>query len=584
MSSEIIFLHSHWIIPITICSLVVWLMCIWKEWVHFGKRTFWIRILVAFFAIISIAIIALKPALPALPKNTKIAILTPNYHQEALDSLQKVYKKIKLLTYKENYPILEQLHTLDTIFVLGNGIAPYDFWQLEGYKTTFIKSDIPSGIIKYRYNQKATTGEKILFKGIYNNPKKGARLFLEEPGGSNVDSIILQGNKNEEIQLSTKLKIVGNYTFRITEKDSLGNILSKNPLPIQVVQRKSLRILIVNEFPTFETKYLKNYLAENGHEVLVKTKITKGKFKFEYFNTDRIQIGTFTEKNIESFDLIILDAVIAKNLGKTSKSVLEAAIRNQGLGLFIQPDENLFQSRKSSISFDFKREKNSETRLKDATQSRVMKYPFSFKKEFTLQPILYSTDGAIVAAYKRVGKGRVGTAIFQGTYELLLDGKSTAYKELWSDIINDISKKQNTGIYWDASKTMTRKDQPYEFTVRTSIPDPKVKTQEGYRIGMKRNIDIPSIWKGKTFPKKNGWNHINIAQDTTAVLNYFVVDTTVWRSNMIYHKIQANSRNFDISSSNNVKTNSPVEPINPIGLFVFFISCLGYLWLIPKIT
>ncbi|MGY3793450.1 hypothetical protein [Aquimarina sp. 433] len=584
MNNEITFLHNHWMIPIVVCCLIIWGIFIWKEWGHFSKPKFWIRSVVASLAILTMGILALQPALPIHRKNAKVVILTDDYKKSTLDSLKNQYRNLTTITYQENQTILKEIYTSDTIFVIGNGLASYDFWQLKDQNVTYINGAAPSGIIKYTYNQKATVGEQLVFKGVYNDAKKGTQLFLEEPSGDVIDSVTLQTDKNWKFELSATLKIAGNYTYKITEKDSLGTLLAKDSIPIQVAKRKNLRILIINDFPTFETKYLKNYLSEKGHKVLVKTKITKGKYKFEYFNTDRIPIGGFTEKSLAPYDLVILDALTAKNLSRNSRVALETVIRTKGLGLFIQPDESLFRTNNSLLSFDVSREKTSEVRLYNETSAKVRKYPFTIQQGLMLQPIHIAANESVVSGCKHIGKGKVGTTLLKETYELLLNGKSATYQRIWSDIINKIGKKDSKAIYWDGGEVPIRKDEPYEFTLRTFIPNPDVITENGYQISMARNIDIPNLWKGKIYPKTTGWNHIITAQDTTTVLNYYVTDTTTWQSNSKYNRIQANQRNFETSLSKDTKTTSPVAPVNPIGLYVFLICCLGYLWLAPKLS
>ncbi|WP_298545904.1 hypothetical protein [uncultured Aquimarina sp.] len=583
MIEDITFLHSNWIPYISISAIVVWLVFVWKEGSHFGKRKFWINITVALFAIISLSIIALKPALPILGKNTKVIVLTNGYDTKQLDSLKKAHKRIQTFPYKANQPIFRNIQTSDTVFVLGEGVAPFDFWQLEDHKVHYIASDIPAGVVRFHYDHSRVVGEQLQLEGVYNNPTKGNRLILEGPGGNSLDSITLLSDTETSFRLSTELKAMGNYVFSLVEKDSLGTIRSRDPIPVRVMDRTHLKILIVNGFPTFETKYLKNYLAEMGHEVLVKSRITRGKYKFEYFNTDRIPIGALSEKNLAPFDLVILDATTVKNVGQPSRTALENAIREKGVGLFIQRDEDFFRSGKSIATFDFGREKSTETSLIDSPKITIGKYPFIFKDQFQLQAIHKNDTENIISAYKHLGKGKVSTTVLESTYELLLNGKTTEYQQLWSEIISAIGKKESATVSWDENNILGIKDQSYEFILRTSIPEPEVTTDEDYRIALRNDIDISNLWFGITYPKKLGWNRVSVAQDTTAVFDYFVTDTTTWKSKSGYDKIMKNKRFFDRVSKNNTKQISPLAPINPIGFYIFFLLCIGYLWLTPKL-
>ncbi|MFT5216322.1 MAG: hypothetical protein ACI83H_001444 [Glaciecola sp.] len=128
-------------------------------------------------------------------------------------------------------------------------------------------------------------------------------------------------DSTQTFKLSTQLNIIGNYEYNIVEKDSLGSIISSNPIGVRVNSENTLSILIINGFPAFETKYLKNYLAEKGHEVVVRSQVTRGKFKYEYFNKTTKPPVDFSEKSIQNYDLVIIDSQSFRSLGKISKPI-----------------------------------------------------------------------------------------------------------------------------------------------------------------------------------------------------------------------------------------------------------------------
>ncbi|WP_431137742.1 hypothetical protein, partial [Psychroserpens mesophilus] len=90
-----------------------------------------------------------------------------------------------------------------------------------------------------------------------------------------------------------------------------------------------------------------NFLAENGHSVVVRSQLTKGRYKFEYFNTEAVPVYQLTENGLQPFDLVIIDADSYLELPTSSKAALDFNIQEEGLGLFVQPSPAIFnQSRK----------------------------------------------------------------------------------------------------------------------------------------------------------------------------------------------------------------------------------------------
>ncbi|WP_010232425.1 hypothetical protein, partial [Gillisia marina] len=259
---------SSW--PIFLGAAVLTIVFVWKEWHQFSSTRFYLKILVILLAICSLAMIALKPAFFNSETSGNVILLTENYRPFSLDSLKKEHKKIKILDYEEDTPFIEELEAVGTVFILGHGIKSYDSWQLEGKATIYIQREELKGITKFKYQPEHTIGDKAIFKGLYSRPTEGNRLILQGPGGQTLDSVILGIGENQDFKLTADLKSAGNFVFSLVEKDSLGTILSSNPIPLKITKKEALKILIINGFPTFETKYLKNFLAEMDHKVTVK--------------------------------------------------------------------------------------------------------------------------------------------------------------------------------------------------------------------------------------------------------------------------------------------------------------------------
>ncbi|MDY8137972.1 hypothetical protein [Aquimarina sp. 2201CG5-10] len=583
MSDNITFLNADWIWQIVVGALLLWILFIWKErYFVINKKRFWIHISIAFLAITSLIMIALKPAIIMNSEVSKIALLTKDYNEHQLDSLKKIHKRLKTKIYRANQSVFEKNNS-DSILLLGIGIEPYDFWQLDNYNVSYLSSDVSSGVIKFKYDQQNIVGQELVCQGLYKKPLNGNTLILQDPGGVVLDSIPLSGEDEQLFTLRTKLKVKGKYVYTLAEKNTEGKIVSQDPIPIVVEESNKLTIVIINSFPTFETKYLKNFLTSMGHKIVVRSQITKGKYKFEYLNTPRIPLGTLNEKSLEPFDLLVVDGVSLKNMSKRSRENLENAVRRQGLGVFIQSDVDYFRFSVKPAAFNFIKDKKVNINVPDLPVTNIPKYNFLFKAELGLQPVHVSDNKEIVSAYKHIGAGRIGTTALKNTYELLLSGNVTAYQKLWSELISDISNKETPKVAWQSVPGVLYKDEPLDFVLRTSISKPKVTTDIGYQVSLLGDVNISNLWKGTTYPKKYGWNMLTTTKDSINRLEYFVTDTTRWRSLVDYNKIAKNLYNFN-RTQKNTKPTFIQEPINPLIFFSIFLICIGYLWLAPKIS
>lgn len=576
------FVNINWIWTIIIIAILIWLIYAWKERNNYGSLKFIIHLGISFVAILSLILIALQPQIHVKKDTQVVAILTEGYNQEQLDSLQKTNQKLKIYPYKIGETIFDNDEIASSVFILGNGIRSFDHWQLENIPTIYLGGKELKGVTQLNYDYHQTKGNHVQFNGIYKNPVENNKLILEGPGGNALDSLTLTDEKSQLFEVSTDLNVIGNFIFHLVEKDSLGTVLSKDILPLTIVKKTSLKILMLNAFPTFESKYLKNYLAETGHQVVVKNQLTTARYKYEYFNmTTKPNINIIQEK-LETFDLLIIDTKSLKSLSNQQLTSLKNTVRELGMGILIQPDANYFRSKKLISSFKFNPEKSKEAALKDYPKQNLKKYFYKFKDDYSIQPI-HNSGAKIWSAYERMGSGRVGTTVFQNTFELILNGHAKAYQFFWSKIIEKISKPKASSVQWRANHNFAYKDQPYEFELRTTVPNPIVESNKGYSIPLQRDLHVKSLWKGKVYPRGIGWKQQFVNQDSTETFHYYVTDSSQWKSITNFNTIKTNQSHFNDTSKFKSFPRDILKLVNPIWFFVIFILCSGYLWLEPKL-
>jgi len=582
MIASLIFVNTQWLWPVGISALIIWVVFIWKEWFRFGKPKFFVNVIIAFVAISALAAIILKP-LTANPKTSyHLALLTTGYKSAQLDSLKQIHKRLKIINYSDDQLIIKDEDTPDSLYVLGHGIKPYDLWQLDAIKVKYLGGQALKGISDLKYETNSTVGTQAIINGRYLNATPGSKLVLEDPSGEALDSISLLTKTTQEFQLEVPLKVQGKYLLNLIEKDSLGNSIRKKPLPIIVAEQNQLNILILNNFPTFETKYLKNYLAEKGHQVLIRSQLTTNRFKYEYFNMDDRPFAAITKKALAPFDLLIIDAISLQNLSKSKRNTLENSVRADGLGIFIQPNDSYFQSHRNLFSFKFVPDDNKTSTLEACPKIDIESYPFSFNSEFGLETILKDKSKPL-SAYKRMGAGKVGTTLFKNTYELLLNGHTEVYQHIWSEIAENLSESENPIAEWHSDTPFTFNDEPFNFKLRTTIPHPMVSANGDYNIPMRQDLNIASLWKGVTYPRDIGWEKQYIQQDTTAVFEYYVTTSTHWQTLVANNTITTNTRHFNTQYQSEQSITKPMKPINSIWFYLIFIISMGYLWLEPKL-
>ncbi len=583
MNDGMVLVNQNLLVPMILVGLVLWAVFIWKEWSQRGERRFWIKLIVSFLAILSLVMTLLKPSVWQDSISGKGIVLTEGYETSQLDSLKSIYKRIQTEDYMKGRT-LSILDDVDSLFLLGRGLAPFDLWQLQDKSIAFIGGKRVEGWTAISHENKIPFGEKLHLNAKHSDLKTGHWAILADNGGNPLDSVPFEEVDEQLIQLNAKPKASGQFVYRLLEKDSEGNIISEEPIPIQVLEGKPLKILMVNTFPTFETKYLKNFLTEKGHELLARTQLTKGKYKFEYFNGASNPIYGFTVENLKEYDLLVMDTDSYTALGRSSKEAMEEAVKTHGLGVFVQPDENLFRLAERQSPLQFDRDFITEITLGVPVQS-VQKYPLEFKNDVRTQRI--SVDSANVAAYVPMEKGKMGTTLLQNTYQLFLDGKEELYAGIWTQILNNIAREQEALAKWKALTQTPRLDEPFQFEVRTSMSGIQVTTDKEANIPLLQDGLVQSKWKGVVYPQKKGWNELKVSNDSVAHYSYYVFDGNQHKTISQSETLKANLRQFgsentfgaSVSASKKAK-----KPISPFWFYGLLLLCLGWLWLEPKLS
>jgi hypothetical protein len=574
--SSLGFINEHWFWTVVLVFICLCILFVWKEWRGTLSKLFLLNSLIAIIGLTALALMVLRPTWEKAVEGSAI-LITEGYEQSQLDSLKNGYKTSQYINYLPGISLTQRLDSIKEVILIGDGLKPYDFWQLENKEVTYLKGDKPKGITRVTYLKDNFIGETFKVTGGYNSIASAHKLVLQNSGGLVLDSVVIDKKGLSSFNLKTNLKTSGKFVFTIIEKDSLGKVLASEPLPLIVKNKKPLRVLIINQFPSFETKYLKNFLSEEGHEIVVRSQITKNKFKFEYLNTGESPVYRLTSGNLNNFDLLILDGPSLFSLSQKAKQVVQEEVRINGLGVFIQPSDQVFRRSSDFIDFQTKADITNTIQISNLPNVIVEKYPYQFKEK-GLKSVVLGNYGIGISN----GKGRMATSILNNTYQLILQGKNSAYKQIWTRIIEGVAKRKVLSKKIGTKQVFLFKDEPFLFNYRSKVKPSQFKNRKESPIPMIKDVVINDMWHGTIYPDKLGWSSITSIKDSLLNLDYFVMNEHSWKSVQRTKTQEENNRHFTGEKTNDSITMIPVE-LERIWLLTLVILCFGYLWLYPKL-
>ena len=577
--SEFTFVHSTYWIPGLIAGVMLFAVFVVKEWPR-RNGSFVLRIGIGFVAVLALLAIALKPAQWSPVEGKQGVLLTSGYQEAQLDSLRKTNPELKELVYQD-YIDRSELDSIAQLFILGSGVKPYDFWQLEGRTVNLLQAEIPDGIDQLSYSKTLAEGEDLNLTARYLKPKLGNQIVLQAPGNLGVDSVVFTAATDTLFSLQAKVKAPGDFVYNLVEKDSLGTVVNNEALPIHIIPQKQLQVVMLTAFPSFEFKYLKNYLAELNHQVLVRSQLTQGRFKYEYFNQERKPFNALATSSLNDLDLLILDAGAWQSLSRNEQNSIKDAVTQEGLGVFIMPSEDLFYGSQPLIDFKFTRTAQTELELKDGTVVSTFGYYLNPATNFNAT---LKSGNQILAGQRFLGFGSVSTTVLSNTYALQLKGNQERYNSLWSEILKSVLKPESGDVFWEEQDQILTPNEPYTINFRTAVSEFTLTDADGNSILAAQHPDIPELWSAIVYPEETGWFTLKFsAEDTVSEHAYYVFSEADWQTLKAGALLKANQ---DFFNTTNTDVNEILvkRPINPLYFFVIFVLAMGYLWLEPKLA
>jgi len=229
------------------------------------------------------------------------------------------------------------------------------------------------------------------------------------------------------------------------------------------------------------------------------------------------------------------------------------------------------------IDFETKADKAKTIQISNLPNVNVEKYPFQFKEK-DLKRILVGNYGLTVSE----GKGRMATSILNNTYQLILQGKNSAYKQIWTRIIQGVAKREVLSKKVGTGQEFLFKDEPFHFNYRSKLEPPQLEDLQQSPLPMIKDLVINDMWHGTIYPDKLGWSSITSIKDSLLNLNYFVMNDDNWKSVQRTNTQEENNRYFAGEKTNNSVTKMP-EELERIWFLLLIILSFGYLWLYPKL-
>ncbi|RFZ83302.1 hypothetical protein DYU05_14300 [Mucilaginibacter terrenus] len=487
-----------------------------------SARLVW-RIIAVVVATLALACIALPLRYQgdAIKDTGKIILLTEGFDTDSLKAqsgaavytldknIKAAYNKAALLSGISQ--LTDTLHGAE-LHIYGNGLHQYDLDELGEVPVVFHQSGMIQGVISVNWPRHLKAGEPLLVQGRFRNSASGQVKLVLKGLNTVAASQFITNEGVSDFELSTIPKTTGRlvYTLQIvTNKDTLP----AGELPFEVEPVKPLNVLMLSASPDFETRFLKNWLSEQGYGLAVRSVISKEKISSAYINMPQISLVRLTAGTLNKFDVVIGDLSSFNSLNDGESAALKQAIMDNGTGIVARFDST---AKVSWLQQRFPVEKtvNSQTAsslIIGANRSASTKLNtggLHIRRIEDTQPLVTNSKAVLLAASTLTGAGKEVFTTLNNTYSWALAGEQKDYSTFWSALISNAAKKSNTAYPYIDQTAINYTNEPAELLLtKARVGSFKV---DGVPVPLQQHMAIPFQWSARYWPAAAGWHQADI--------------------------------------------------------------------------
>lgn len=467
-------------------------------------------------AVASLSALAAPPSIPSpLSRDDTAILLTPGatpYQRRALrDSLPGA----RILEWPDSVASIDRLRLgmagLRQLHVAGWGLREAHWEAHDDLGLIFHPAPPPPGFTSVTWPPVVRLGDDFTVVARLQGGSGDTPAWLRHPDGR-VDTLPAAGGGESVARFPVRPRAEGPGTWVLGAGSAVVESLAVMVLPAQPPA-----VLVLEGAPSFETTFLRRWLAEQGATMAIRTRVSRDRYRTERINALGLVLDQVSPGLLARFDLVILDGQSLAALGPVGRSALDRAVRQDGLGVLVRPDT---LARRAMDWFPFTLAPVGDlgerpVRPRWTGQAGGVRAPVPALGEEIVPgprviPLMYDPVGRIVAATARHGAGVVGTTLVTEPSRWLLDEEPEAFAGYWRALIAALAR--GPGERWlQASDGPVVVDHGVSLVLMTgdTLPLATVAAPDGTidTLGLARDPAEPGRWWGRFWPRAQGWHH-----------------------------------------------------------------------------
>ena len=467
--------------------------------------------------------------------------------------------------------------SLRRLVVTGWGLDSAGLAAAGDRSLAFDPAPIPAGIATVRWPAVVPLGARLVVRGTATGMPAGTPIQLVGPEGI-ADSGRIARDSTFVVGTRPPAAARLRYTLRLLPER--GPAVTES-LGVAIVTRPPPRVLILDRSPSFESRYLEDWLRDAGGSLAARTEISRGRYRTRYLNR-AADLGWLSASVLRSFDVAVLGTRTLAALEPSERVALESAVRDSGLGVVLRAEDAA--PRGSGLLEGFSLAASGAV---DPTSRLVWDGDSAGRRTVGLAPLVLRGDdatrslasdsaGGPVAAWRRTGAGAVAVSLVATPSRWRLAGEADRFASYWSLLLGAVSRPAATGWEVDGPAMVDRPLRLVRYGPDTT-PAAVVDGPDDGRdsLFLAQDVIVPTRWEGRYWPRTPGWHRVS----GDSLFLDFDAAGSGWRTLEATALRQATSeRAAVVAPSTTPDVPGPPRHIPPIVLFGVFLGAAAVLW------
>lgn len=335
--------------------------------------------------------------------------------------------------------LLVESPDVSQLAVYGHGLSQAQWQQLPvGLPVEWLAPTL-RGVTHIDWPARVAIGETVSVTGQLRGDADGTiyALALRDPAGVVVDEQALVAG--DDFSLRAVPVAPGTVIYRL--QLSVGDqLVSDDPVGVQVISPDLARFHIVQSAPSFETRQFSNWASDHGAAVMIQTQISRERDLLQRVNLDASEPAGLVAEVLGLADLLLMDGRRWASLSVVERAVVLEAVR-EGLGLVLTLDDAMSEwisAQRGALGISVSRDSDDQPRSLEGQyldeQSPLPVAPWRIET-VTAQSLTRSTAGEVLESVYQVGEGRIVVSRLTERHRWLTGGDRSQYTRYWASMV-----------------------------------------------------------------------------------------------------------------------------------------------------